>query len=87
MNFCEVPKELYLVPMGIGATALARHIRVSQTRIERILKGTVGISTDKALRLACVLKTTPYYWLNIQTNFDLSKASKAIDVSGIKPLI
>ena len=83
----EVLKELYLEPMGIGARAFAKHLNVPRTRIERIIKGTAAISTDTAMRLARACNTTPHYWLNMQTNFDMSKAAKAIDVSNIEPLL
>ena len=82
----EVLKELYLEPMGIGASAFAKHLSVPRTRIERIVKGTSAISTDAAMRLARACNTTPHYWLNMQTNFDLSKAAKEIDISGIEPI-
>lgn len=83
----EVLKELYLEPMGIGARAFAKHLSVPRTRIERIIKGTAAISTDTAMRLARACNTTPHYWLNMQTNFDMSKAAKEIDVSNIEPLL
>jgi antitoxin HigA-1 len=83
----EVLKELYLEPMGIGATAFAKYLSVPRTRIDRILKGTAGISTDTAMRLARACNTTPHYWLNMQTNFDMAKAAKEIDVSNIEPLL
>jgi len=80
----EVLKELYLEPMGIGAGAFAKHLSVPRTRIDRIIRGTAAISTDTAMRLARAFNTTPHYWLNMQTNFDMAKAAKEIDVSGIK---
>ena len=83
----EVLKELYLEPMGIGAEAFAKHLSVPRTRIDRIIKGTAAISTDTAMRLAHACNTTPHYWLNMQTNFDMSKATKEIDVSNIEPLL
>jgi len=30
--------------------------------------------------------TRTAYWMNMQTNYDMSVASKVIDVSGIEPL-
>jgi antitoxin HigA-1 len=83
----EVLKELYLEPMGIGAIAFAKHLSVPRTRIERILRGTTAITPDTAMRLARALNTTPHYWLNMQTNFDMAKAAKEIDVSGIEPIV
>ena len=34
-----VLKELYLDPLGLSAMALAGHLRVPRTRIERLVKG------------------------------------------------
>ncbi len=83
----EVMKQRYLETMGVGTIAFAKHLRVPGTRSERIVKGTAAISTDTAMRLARACNTTPHYWLNMQTNFDISKAAKVIDVSRMKPLV
>jgi plasmid maintenance system antidote protein VapI len=37
-------------------------------------------------RLARAFNTTPAYWMNMQANYDMSVASKVVDVSGIEPL-
>ena len=83
----EVLKELYLDPLDIGAIAFSRRLGVPRTRIERLLKGTTGVTPDTALRLARALNTTPAYWMNMQTNFDMAVAAKSVDVSGIEPLV
>jgi addiction module HigA family antidote len=83
----EVLKELYLDPLDMGAIAFARRLGVPRTRIERLIKGTTGITSDTALRLARVFDTTPAYWMNLQTVFDMALAAKKIDVSDIEPLI
>ncbi|WP_298858640.1 HigA family addiction module antitoxin [uncultured Sulfitobacter sp.] len=83
----EVLKELYLDPLEIGAIAFARRLGVPRTRIERLIKGTTGITPDTALRLARVFNTTAAYWVNLQTNYDMALAAKEIDVSDIEPLI
>lgn len=82
-----VLKELYLDPMEIGAIALARRLGVPRTRIERLVKGTTGVTPDTALRLARAFNTTPDYWMNMQTTYDMAQAVKKVDVSGIEPLI
>ena len=82
----EVLKELYLDPLEMGAIAFARRLDVPRTRIERLIKGVTGMTPDTALRLARAFNTTPAYWMNMQTNYDMSVASKVIDVSGIEPL-
>ena len=82
----EVLKELYLDPLDMGAIALARRLGVPRTRIERLIKGTTGMTPDTAIRLARVFNTTPAYWMNLQINYDMAIAEKAVDVSKIKPL-
>ena len=83
----EVLKELYLDPLGMGAIALARRLDVPRTRVERLVKGVTGITPDTALRLARAFNTTPAYWMNMQTNYDIAAASKKLEVSGIQPLL
>jgi len=70
----------------MGAIALARRLGVPRTRIERLIKGATGMTPDTAIRLARVFNTTPAYWMNLQTNYDMAIAEKAVDVSKIKPL-
>ena len=82
----EVLKELYLDPLDMGAIAFARRLDVPRTRIERLGKGGTSVTPDTALRLARAFNTTPAYWMNMQTNYDMSVASKVVDVSGIEPL-
>ena len=83
----EVLKNLYLDPLEISVIEFACRLDMPQIRIERLIKGKSGITPDTALRLARVFDTTPAYWMNLQTNFDIATAAKEIDISGIKPLI
>lgn len=82
----EVLKVLYLSPLEIGAIAVARHLGVPRSRIERLIRGTTGISADTALRLARAFNTKPSYWVALQTNYDIAAAQKQINVSDIAPL-
>ena len=79
-----VLKELYLAPLDMSAIALARQLKLPRTRIERLIKGITGVTPDTAARLARFFGTTPNYWLNLQTNFDLAHIDT--DVSQIEPL-
>lgn len=83
----EVLKELYLDPLDMKAIAFARRFGVPRTRIERLLKGVTSMTPDTALRLARAFNTTPAYWMNLQTNYDMATAAKEVDVSGIEPLV
>ena len=82
----EVLRELYLLPLGMSAPALARHLKVPRTRIERLVKGETALTADTAMRLATYFGTTPEYWMNLQRAWDLARARETVDVSGIVPL-
>lgn len=81
----EVLKELYLAPLNMSEGKLAKLLGVPRTRIERLVKGTTGMTPDSALRLARFFGTTPQYWINMQVNFDMARAGSEIDVSHIVP--
>jgi addiction module HigA family antidote len=70
----------------MSAMTLARRLQIPRTRIERLVKGQTAITVDTAMRLAQFFSTTPEYWMNLQRAWDLARARKTIDVSGIKPL-
>lgn len=67
----EILREQFLEPLGLPAGALARAIGVPRTRIERIVKEQIGISTDTALRLARYFGTTPNVWMNLQIAYEI----------------
>jgi addiction module HigA family antidote len=70
----EVIAEEFLAPLGLSANALALALRVPATRIGAILKGERAVSADTALRLARYFRTSPEFWLGLQSTHDLSKA-------------
>ncbi|WP_327440688.1 HigA family addiction module antitoxin [Pseudomonas donghuensis] len=70
----EVLREDFQSEMGVSAAALARALGVSATSIHGVLSRRRGVSADMALRLATCLDTTPEFWLNLQTAFDLRTA-------------
>lgn len=67
----EVLKEEFLDPMGITPYALAKGIRVDPPRIDAIIKGRRRITVDTAIRLSRFFGTTPGFWINMQTRYDL----------------
>jgi addiction module HigA family antidote len=74
----EVLREEFMKPLGLSAYRLAAQCRSPRTRIERIAREEVGITADTALRLAKVFGTTPEFWLNLQSRFDVETARPAI---------
>src|SRR2546430_3236932 len=72
----EVLREEFLTPLGLSANALALALRVPATRIGDILRTEKprGVSADTAIRLARYFGTSPEFWLNLQSAYDLSVA-------------
>ncbi|MBN8180069.1 HigA family addiction module antitoxin [Roseibium aggregatum] len=69
----EILKDLYLEPLGISPIGLSKLLGVNRQRIERLVKGTNGMSPDTANRLAKAFSTTPQYWMNLQLAWDLQE--------------
>jgi addiction module HigA family antidote len=84
----EVLREEFLLPLKLSAGALARKMDVPRTRIERIRDEEIGITADTALRLSKALGTTPQLWLNLQSDYDLQTALRAIgkELKKIEPI-
>jgi addiction module HigA family antidote len=67
----EILREEYLVPLKMSVNALALALNVPATRIHEIVKERRGITADTAYRLARYFDSTPEFWLNLQTAYDL----------------
>jgi len=74
----EVLREEFLVPLGVNAHALAMELRVPAPRINDIVRERRSITPDTALRLARYFGTTPQFWLNLQTSYDLKIAEREL---------
>jgi antitoxin HigA-1 len=79
----EILQEEYLVPLGLSARALAQAIGVPPNRLSEIVAERRGITADTAMRLARYFRTTPEFWMNMQSGYDLSKAQTETDYSKV----
>ncbi len=70
----EIFLEEYLIPLGISQNKLGRDLGVPAQRINDIIRGKRAITVDTALRLARYFDTTPQFWLNLQSHYDLERA-------------
>src|SRR6266849_4738024 len=73
----ETILEDFLKPLGMSVNKLAIELRVPTTRMTEVVHGRRGITADTALRLARYFNTTPKFWLNLQTSYDLAVAAEA----------
>ena|SRR3974390_2172538 len=69
-------REEFLVPLGMSAHALAIELKVPVPRINDVVRERRSITPDTALRLARYFGTTPQFWLNLQTSYDLKIAER-----------
>lgn len=74
----EMLREEFVVPLELTAGRVAKAAGVPRTRIERIMREEIGITADTALRLSRVLGTSPEFWTNLQSRYDLLMAKAAI---------
>jgi antitoxin HigA-1 len=68
--------------LGMSAAELARKLNVPTNRVTGILNGQRAITGDTALRLAHFFGTSPEFWLNLQSLYEIRcaqrKAGKSI---------
>lgn len=65
-----------LKALGMSAAELARNLKVPTNRITTILNGQRAITGDTALRLSHFFGTSPEFWLNLQSLYELRVARK-----------
>ena len=64
--------------IGVSLNELGRALRVPMNRISAIVNGNRAITVDTAMRLARYFGTSPRYWLNLQSAYDLEVAEREI---------
>lgn len=67
----EILREEFIEPLGLNPHKLSVALRVSAPAVYQISHEERSISPDMALRLARYFDTTPEFWLNLQTRYDL----------------
>ena len=72
----EILREEFLLPLGLSASALALELKVPAPRINDIVRERRAVTPDTALRLSRYFGTSPEFWMDLQTAFDLKTAAK-----------
>jgi addiction module HigA family antidote len=85
----EILQAEFLGPLGISQNKLSLEIRVPVHRVNEIIHGRRGITADTALRLSKYFGTTPGFWTNLQTEYNLREAREALkdELSLIRPRV
>jgi addiction module HigA family antidote len=65
-----------LQALGMSAAELARQLKVPTNRVTAIVNGQRAITGDTALRLGHFFGTSPEFWLNLQSLYELRLAEQ-----------
>lgn len=77
----------YLEPMNLTQKKLANHLDIPIQRINEIVRGKRGISSDTAWLLSKAFNTSPDFWLNLQSMYDLSSSRPSKEIAPIKSVL
>ena len=85
----RILKNLYLSPLGVSNTELARVLGVSRKAISSIVNEHKSVTPEMALRLSRAFpNTSPEFWLNLQKNYDLWHAAHdSLDWQNVRPIV
>ena len=67
----EILKEEFLEPMGISQYRLAKAIGKPESAVSEIVRGRRSITVEMAWLLSRALGTTPDFWLNLESTYQL----------------
>lgn len=81
----EILLEEFLVPLGISQYRLAKAIGKPQSAISDIVNGKRSITPEMAWLLGRALGTTPQFWLNLESTYQL-KLLEARDMPQVEKL-
>ena len=66
----------FLEPLGLRQAEAARRLGLSTNRLNDVVLGKCRVTADTALRLSRFLKTSPQFWMRLQADWDLHRASQ-----------
>ena len=79
----EVLLKEFLEPLGISQVELAKAMDIPVQRVNTLINGKRGVTASTALLLARKFKTTPEFWMNLQTAWDLYEAAQGLKLVSV----
>jgi addiction module HigA family antidote len=73
-----------LAALGLSARKFAEHIHVPHNAVTGIMNGERSVSAQMAIRLGQAFGTTPQYWMNLQTIYDLKRARAEMPAEALR---
>lgn len=75
----EILQKEFLDPLGMTQIELAEKMKVPVQRVNGLVRGKRNLSAQTAWLLSEVFKTSPEFWMNLQTLCDLYEARQELD--------
>jgi addiction module HigA family antidote len=73
-----------LEALGTTARKFSEHIHEPHNAVTGIMNGERSISAQMAIRLGQAFGTTPQYWLNLQSIYDLKQAQAEMPAEALR---
>jgi addiction module HigA family antidote len=71
----RILRDEFMEPAGVSQYRLAQATGLSQVQVGNIIRGRRGITAETALRLERALGMSAQTWMNLQTLYELEKAT------------
>ena len=79
----EILAEDFLKELDLSQVRLAEHLGIPVQRINELVNGKRGVTPETAWLLAGAFGTTPEFWMNLQTAYDLAREHPTRDIAPI----
>ena len=73
----EILNTEFLEPLNLSQHQLALALHIPATRVNALVNGKRAITAETALRLGRYFGTSPQFWMNLQSSYDLEVADDA----------
>ena len=82
----KILKAMYLAPLELSVKDFALMLDMHEKTVSNILNGKARITTETALKLSKLFRTSAELWMNMQVKYDLWHKSREMDLDKYKPL-
>ena len=74
----EILLHEFLVPKDLSQVTLSQKLDIPIQRINTLVNGKRGVTAETAILLSRELGTSPEFWMNLQTAWDLYHAQQRL---------
>src|SRR4051812_35418702 len=82
----EIIRDDFLADYGLTQYALAKALKIPQSRVTDIIHGRRGITADTAARLARFYGNSAEFWLGLQALYDLAVIDAEKIAAEVEPI-